>query len=43
MVGWHKIKGYDNYVINKNGDVKNTTTNKLLKPIDTGKGYLRVG
>jgi hypothetical protein len=32
MEDWHEIDGYSKYVINKDGVVKNTKTNKELLP-----------
>lgn len=36
----YKIPGIDNYLINKKGEVYNTTRKKFLKPIKNGRGYV---
>lgn len=40
---WIGIIDYPNYAVSNFGNVKNTSTNKILKGIDKGKGYLEVG
>ncbi len=37
-----RIDGFENYVINENGVVINTTTNHIKKPSDNNMGYLFV-
>jgi hypothetical protein len=37
------IEGYENYAVSNLGNVKNITTNKILKGIDKGNGYFEVG
>lgn len=37
-----RIDGFENYVINENGVVINTTTNHIKKPCDNNMGYLFV-
>lgn len=40
---WRTIDGYDGkYEVSNFGNVKNAKTGKILKPINNGKGYLRV-
>lgn len=39
---WETIKEHPNYQISTKGDVKNIRTGKILKPISTKNGYLRV-
>lgn len=39
---WKKIQGYENYIINENGVVKNRITNRTLKPALHTKGYHRI-
>ena len=35
---WKQIEGFDNYEVSDHGRVRNTTTNKLLKPhLDNGR------
>lgn len=41
MEVWKKIKGFENYEISNLGNVKNITTNRILKK-ELSKGYLRV-
>jgi|DEB0MinimDraft_12_1074336.scaffolds.fasta_scaffold00501_4 hypothetical protein len=36
---WVKIEGYDNYFVNKDGEVKNIKKGNILKPRDNGSGY----
>lgn len=40
---WKKIKGFENYEISNEGEVRNIESRLVLKPIDNGRGYLRVG
>lgn len=40
---WKSITGYDNYAVSNLGKVKNLSNGKVLKPINAGNGYLRVG
>jgi hypothetical protein len=40
---YKQINGYQNYAVSNFGNVKNTTSNKILKEIDKGNGYLEVG
>ena len=37
-----KIKGYENYEVTCSGEVINTTTGRVLKPANNGRGYLFV-
>lgn len=37
-----KIEGYENYEVRPNGEVVNTKTGKVLKPLKNTGGYLRV-
>ena len=39
---WKTIKGHPNYAVNEKGDVKNIKTERILKPVFTHNGYLRV-
>lgn len=39
---WKHIEGYSNYSISNMGRIKNLKTNKFLKPVDSGNGYVRV-
>lgn len=40
---WKKIKQYENYSINENGDIRNDTTGKIKKPFENkSNGYLTV-
>lgn len=41
FIMWKKIKGYDNYKINQNGDILNKKGHKL-SPAKNGAGYLFV-
>ena len=41
MEVWKKIEGFENYEVSTFGNVKNITTNKILKP-DLLRGYKRV-
>ena len=40
---WKSVDGFANYEISSCGRVRNATTERILKPIDNGHGYLRVG
>ena len=40
---WKDIKGFDNYEVSTEGQVRNITTGHILKPRDNGRGYLEVG
>lgn len=40
--GFYYIPGYTRYVINKEGHVRNTLTNKECKPYKTFRGYVKV-
>lgn len=42
MDDWKRISEYPDYEINSNGEVRNTNTNRVLKPIVTRKGYCHV-
>lgn len=37
---WEKVKGFENYLISESGDLKNTKTDKLLKPRYYRDGYM---
>lgn len=39
---WVPLEGYPNYTVSNFGDVKNTTTNQILRHRPDAKGYLRV-
>jgi hypothetical protein len=39
---WKKIDGYDNYYVSINGEIRNDTTERILKP-NKVKGYYFVG
>lgn len=39
---WRPIDGHPNYAVSENGDVKNKKTGRILKPVLTKNGYLRV-
>lgn len=39
---WAKIKGYDNYSVSSNGEVRNDIRMSILKPNKNCKGYLYV-
>ena len=39
---WESINGYENYEISDHGNVKNITTNKILKPSIDSVGYYHV-
>lgn len=39
---WEKIAGYENYSVSNLGRIKNLSTGKILKPINSGNGYFRV-
>ena len=38
---WKKIKGFNNYKVSNFGRLISIKTNKILKPTDNGRGYLR--
>lgn len=38
---WKEIKGFNNYKVSNFGRVISIRTNKILKPTDNGRGYLR--
>lgn len=38
-----RIEGFENYEVNPQGLVRNVTTERLLKPQETARGYLTVG
>jgi hypothetical protein len=40
MREWKKIKGFEDYSININGDVRNDKTSKILKPMISTSGYV---
>ena len=40
---WKSVDGFANYEISNCGRVRNATTERILTPIDNGRGYLRVG
>lgn len=40
---WKKIKNHSNYSVSDEGFVRNDKTGKILKPVPTKNGYLRVG
>ncbi|MCM1289621.1 MAG: NUMOD4 motif-containing HNH endonuclease [Corallococcus sp.] len=39
---WKKVQGHANYEVSDQGRVRNVTTGKILKPFDSGNGYLRI-
>jgi hypothetical protein len=39
---WLSIENFPNYEVNNHGQVRNKLTRKILKPCNTGNGYLRV-
>ena len=39
---WKSIKGYSNYEVSDNGNVRNKDTGRILKAEDNGYGYYRV-
>lgn len=39
---WAKIKGYDNYSVSSNGEIRNDIRMSILKPNKNYKGYLYV-
>ena len=39
---WKTIEDHPNYEVSSDGDVKNSKTGKILKPVATYNGYLRV-
>ena len=39
---WLNISGYDNYQVSNFGRVRNSTTGKILKPSDGGRGYFTI-
>lgn len=39
---WLNIDGYDNYQVSNFGRVRNSTTDRILKPNDDGHGYLNI-
>lgn len=39
---WMLIDGYDNYEVSSFGRLRNNITNKILKPINNGNGYIRI-
>lgn len=40
---WRKIENHSNYSISDDGRVRNDKTGRILKPVPTKNGYLRVG
>ena len=42
MADFKKIHNYENYYVNKIGEIKNINTNRILKPRDNNYGYLMV-
>jgi hypothetical protein len=36
---WIQVEGYDNYFVNKDGEVKNNKKGNILKSRDNGSGY----
>jgi hypothetical protein len=36
---WKKVEGYTNYSINKNGEIRNDKTERILKTFDGNTGY----
>ena len=38
---WKEIKGFNNYKVSNFGRLISIKTNKILKPTDNGRGYLR--
>jgi hypothetical protein len=39
---WVKIEGYENYSINRNGEVRNDKTERILRWKLNSRGYYRV-
>ena len=39
---WLLIDGYDNYEVSSIGRIRNNETKRILKPYDTGHGYVNV-
>lgn len=39
---WKEIKGFENYLVNENGEIKSKKKNKLLKPTKKSHGYCEV-
>ncbi len=39
---WKSVNGYANYEISSCGRVRNATTERMLKPSDDGRGYLKI-
>lgn len=42
IMEWKTIKGFENYEVSNEGEVRNITTGLVLKPRDNGAGYLYV-
>lgn len=42
MTDWKKISDYQGYEINERGDIRNISTQKILKPIKSNNGYSHV-
>lgn len=42
MEKWKNIKGFENYEVNDDGQVRNKKTGRILKPYDNGRGYVEV-
>lgn len=40
---YKKIKGYENYSVNENGDIKNNKTGRILKKHLNDRGYFDIG
>lgn len=40
---WVKIAGHPNYSVSNDGNVRNDRTGRILTPVKTKNGYLRVG
>lgn len=40
---WVKIAEHPNYSVSDDGDVRNDRTGRILTPVKTKNGYLRVG
>lgn len=39
---WKAVRGHRNYEVSNMGRVRNAKTGRILKPFDSGNGYLRI-
>ena len=39
---WKVVKGHNNYEVSDMGRIRNVRTGRILKPFDSGNGYLRI-